>query len=678
MMAHFQCCAAAIILLVGGLSSPGATITYVGSHLNAETNAAPTGWRDVMKSKPLDIDCDGRYGTAGYFLVAPALTNGGALTRKQLPFYVASSTVGAGRNTGSWGGYAILDDPQTPGGLLRAGTCFENATPVGATNLHMSFTLGGHIPASFRVGLLLDNEDGSEAALTLLVQQAAGGGSASFSTSTGNMVPDWYFFDISGAVSNDTINVSLTPVSATVATRMGALVWDTDPSSPVIDNGSVSNITMTSAVISGVLSSGATNTHVLAYWGSTDCGLSTNGWANMIDCGSGGTGVFAAVLSGLSESSTYYYVFYSTNALGEDWAPAVSSFTTKLDVSSFARRMPICFPGYNLGATLTNFPVLLMLGPDLTNGFSYNYLSSSNGNDLRFTDGDQTRFLNYEVSLWGSPSNSLFWVQVPLLTSNTTIWALMGNNVLSGSRAAFTTNGSTWSDGGLAVWHLNESGKPYVDSTGNGHDLAGAATPAMVTTGQIGNAQSFTGSQFMTNMVGPINLGSAFTLSAWVNSGGGLASQTILASRKIGGDTGFAFMVNSWLSSNRAIVVEGGGAATSPTNLVTAGAWHHVAASVVTNGSVYVASLYVDGVRYVNGTSIGTVDPNRTVYMGSFSDGQARYTGLMDEVRIDSQARSSNWIWACWANTVSNGTFSSYGSIEAIPKTTRGTLLMVR
>jgi len=46
--------------------------------------------------------------------------------------------------------------------------------------------------------------------------------------------------------------------------------------------------------------------------------------------------------------------------------------------------------------------------------------------------------------------------------------------------------------------------------------------------------------------------------------------------------------------------------------------------------------------------------------------------GMIDEVRISSVARSSNWIWACWLNMASNPLFNACGPIsDALEYTTR-------
>ena len=40
--------------------------------------------------------------------------------------------------------------------------------------------------------------------------------------------------------------------------------------------------------------------------------------------------------------------------------------------------------------------------------------------------------------------------------------------------------------------------------------------------------------------------------------------------------------------------------------------------------------------------------------------------GRLDEVRVSSVARSSNWLWATWQNIASNSTFNSYGPATVV------------
>ena len=106
--------------------------------------------------------------------------------------------------------------------------------------------------------------------------------------------------------------------------------------------------------------------------------------------------------------------------------------------------MQITFAGYTANETLTNFPALLVLANNMNDSsFAYNQLVSTNGYDLRFSpNSNETSYLNYEIEKWNSAGNSYVWVQVPALSSNSSIWAFWGNSTNT-FLPAYTTNGST-------------------------------------------------------------------------------------------------------------------------------------------------------------------------------------------------------------------------------------------
>lgn len=425
-----------------------------------------------------------------------------------------------------------------------------------------------------------------------------------------------------------------------------------------------SNITDTAATLWGDLSvMNLSPTRVFALWGPNNGGPSWTGWAHTNDLGDASVGPVSTSVSGLTATSTYYCIFVATNAGGTVWSPSSVPFTTRYNTSAYGCRMQIGFPGYTPGETLTNFPALVVLGPNPTNGFSYSQFASTNGWDLRFTTGDGTQYLNYEIEKWDPAGNSYIWVEVPQLAASTTIWAYWGNASLAAAPADFTTNGATWAAGGLAVWHLKEAAAPYADSTGNGHACIAGGVPVPTASGMVSGGLTFNGAgQYLTNQTGNLNLGSKFTLSAWVDITAASGAKTILSSRTPG-QPGFAFYVNSWLTSDRALNLEPGTAGTTATNLVTDSVWHHVAATIDTVGNVY--HMYVDGIDRKTGGGVSALDTNRTIFMGCFADHEAYFNGTMDEVRIDRVVRSSNWVWACWMNAASNAVFASYGPAVA-------------
>jgi hypothetical protein len=78
--------------------------------------------------------------------------------------------------------------------------------------------------------------------------------------------------------------------------------------------------------------------------------------------------------------------------------------------------------------------------------------------------------------------------------------------------------------------------------------------------------------------------------------------------------------------------------------------------------------IYADGVLLTSNATSWTYDDSNTepLEMGRYKNatyGTSCYTGLLDEVRVEATARSSNWIWACWMNQASNSALSANGAI---------------
>ena len=125
--------------------------------------------------------------------------------------------------------------------------------------------------------------------------------------------------------------------------------------------------------------------------------------------------------------------------------------------TAWANSMTVTFSGYNQSETLTNFPVLVVLGASIP-GFSYSQFGSTNGYDLRFSASDGVTELNYEIDQWNPSGNSYVWVQVPQLTSSSYIWAYWNNPGAASGPAAYTINGATWPTNAFAgVWHMGQS-----------------------------------------------------------------------------------------------------------------------------------------------------------------------------------------------------------------------------
>ena len=362
-----------------------------------------------------------------------------------------------------------------------------------------------------------------------------------------------------------------------------------------------------------------------------------------------------------------FFRFYATNANGEVWAPSSGQFSTwSINPSDYGSRMKLAFAGYNRGEALTNFPVLVRLGTNLP-GFSYRQFVSPTGGDLRFTDAGGLLPIPFEIDEWNTNGVSSVWVSVPRLAStNDFIWAYWGNP-LAPTLPLTSTNGALWDLNYYVVYHLKESGFPYLDSAQQHPAISGVAPSS--TTGQIGRGCNLNGiNQFLD--AGVIDLGNAFTLSAWVSLALTATNiQTIWANQHGGyGSPGFAWFVNTYQTANQKIDFASGDGvngneSTTAAGAVSFGQWHLLSASV--NRGSGTVEFFVDGTDLGGSTQVVSGFANQVdVNLGRFTNASFYFTGAIDEARIQNSAASPNWIWADWMTQSGNPSFTSYTPVS--------------
>src|SRR5262249_5781885 len=146
---------------------------------------------------------------------------------------------------------------------------------------------------------------------------------------------------------------------------------------------------------------------------------------------------------------------------------------------------------------------------------------------------------------------------------------------------------------------LNQAGFPFTDSTLQYPANSGGSPTS--TTGIIGKGSAFNGTSHFLD-AGLLNIGKAFTLSAWVNISPSVNNeQTIWANKQGGWNTaGFDFYVNSYQTGDGIIYfdsadgVGGNVSARTTSHAISFGQWHLLTGTMDgINGSVHV---YVDGV----------------------------------------------------------------------------------
>lgn len=331
--------------------------------------------------------------------------------------------------------------------------------------------------------------------------------------------------------------------------------------------------------------------------------------------------------------------------------------------NGFAMRRKVSFPAVQ--GALTNFPVLVKFAAG-----EYGRFQSAQGADLRFVDAAGAE-LAYEVETWNPAGYSFVWVRVPVLTNNAAVWAYWCK--AGASVPAYTADGSSWSNFNL-VAHLSQSN--LLDSTALRYsaDRNGMHTNAV---GAVGAGRGFVRGDsigWQPNFPATVgaNMGGGFTVEAWVNKVDSGGTDGLLGMYHSGGWPYVdSIRINTDASDVPYIAVRRSGADADMT--ATAGGafplnkWVHIA-GVFDGGYV---TLYTNGVQAgKSGYSAGAVNLSaKSWFVGSYGDAEGyqniRFTGTMDELRLSSVARGSNWVWATYRTVASNATWQVYGAPEA-------------
>jgi|GEM_PF-1466217 len=331
--------------------------------------------------------------------------------------------------------------------------------------------------------------------------------------------------------------------------------------------------------------------------------------------------------------------------------------------ATWTYRSKITFSGYTKTGNLTNFPVLIRVGPSAISGFQYSQCLVPGGGDIRFVNSNETLTLKYEIEKWDTTGTSYLWVQVPLIEPTTTFirmyWGKSGVTAPSS-----TTNGAVWTNGYRAVWHLGESTATCQDFTTNRNTGTKAGNTAR-TSGLIGHAQIFDGAGDYIDCGTPDNLDFSLprTVSAWIRPDTlGIYSAVIAKdSQRSGGSYSYMMCCHN---DGTLIAYDAAAWRSSANAGITAGKWYLV--TYVTKGDGNI-------LFYVNGKTAGSTGwshsdtATHNVYIGSWYTGGYDFIGAIDEASISTVTRSSNWVWATWFNQASNEYFCTYGAKEAAP-----------
>jgi PKD repeat protein len=350
---------------------------------------------------------------------------------------------------------------------------------------------------------------------------------------------------------------------------------------------------------------------------------------------------------------------------------------------------------------VAGFPVLIRL---TSSTFSPSIFSQakSDGSDIRFSKSDGTTPLPYQIERWDN-ANSLaeIWVKVDVNGTSTNggvttfkmYWDSASATSQSNGAAVFST-----SNGFVGVWHLNEGG------TGTRYNSAQGS--------YNGTPQNYTGTESVNGM-----MAKGDSLGIATTNGDGIQIPNIPM-------TGMPITLSAWVKLHTTIVNQNGAGANGWNNygkiisqqygVTSVNPWHtfslemngnqlgyltgpHVQIGIASNTTTWIAAvssstLTADAWSYVTGTLSqgtngqlqmyfnGNPDSTPTTVTGAISNPNSqvttigynaqnieRFNGVIDEARIENQARSVDWIKLCYATQNPSASCLSFSSVASAP-----------
>ncbi|MCE9614543.1 MAG: lamin tail domain-containing protein [Lentisphaerae bacterium] len=382
------------------------------------------------------------------------------------------------------------------------------------------------------------------------------------------------------------------------------------------------------------------------FWGPQDAGTNAADWERSGSIGSVSAGAYVADVAGLVPVGRYVYRCRARADRQEGWS-GVQAFQT-LAVTNWAHRMRVTFSGYTRGETLTNFTVLVRLGPHIP-GFSYDGFTSAEGSDLRFTSGVDGSSLAYEIESWNTNGESTVWVRVPLLARPEDFMFAYWGRATANESPTYTRNGDAWEAPYRGVWHLQDA---FADSSAG--RLLVEFTGTAAATGIVSSARQFDG---WPSFVDPHTSASWYgqningmTVSFWAKPpntapGGAFGaddpspSKDRLLIRTALGQWSFGVSTNE----RRSFAVQ-------------SGVWQLVAL-VLRDGRAW--AYRNDGAPQFVG-SYTNFEPVFDPWIGALNGSSNYVNATLDEFRLAGAARSDAWIWAHYRNVASNAWFMAY------------------
>jgi hypothetical protein len=326
----------------------------------------------------------------------------------------------------------------------------------------------------------------------------------------------------------------------------------------------------------------------------------------------------------------------------------------------WSSREKITIKASQVNGDLSEFPVYLNLA-DLPDSFFT--IVNSAGADIRITQADEVTETSFElVDINTVNGTGELWFKAPLLSStiDTNFYIYYGNPgaVTYADTDPYGTH-AVWSNGFVAVYHMNESPTGLVkDSSSNNYDLisAGVMTTSDLIKGKLGNSIELDGLNDYLSP-GKININSLTEISwqVWSKTSGPLFTRSLSLLHSAPGSTPEDIRI--WNNTVSHVAVDNGTAYTA--NLIDNGAnniWHHISGTF--NGNVVKSFMDGDLNNTVGSARFDFINANGTLNIGSRTFiNDLFFAGSLDEIRISKNALSEYWISSEYTNQNTPGNF---------------------
>jgi len=338
-------------------------------------------------------------------------------------------------------------------------------------------------------------------------------------------------------------------------------------------------------------------------------------------------------------------------------------------LGTWAKRIKITIDHNDIDSALTHFPVLIYLSTSSGTGDTdvscvFDELTSDdNRKKIAVTKSDGTTQLYVEIEKWDD-GNEKAWLWVSKSdwsvsdSADTVIYLYYDSSQDANTTYVGDTNDevaeNVWDSNFVGVYHMADGADTshVYDSTSNDNDgtKKGAAEPAVTTSGKIGNAQHFDGSDDEITL--PISESNTLaTVECWLKGDGASWPN---------GNHGLVSMT-AWEADVCHFKLQGADHGTNPGELsadsysgdklysgaISTSTWYHAAYTMGGNGAN-------DFILYLQGSSVASGDFNADtmdligIQIGDeYTDGRY-FDGIIDEVRVSTIARPAAYFKATY------------------------------